>query len=420
MMSRIDILKYFLFTVFLSVLSAQGYTTDKQMEKTLSPFNAINMLKEGNLRFVSTNKNPANQNKERRVMLAEYGQRPFAMILGCSDSRTPVEQIFDVGIGDLFVVRVAGFIADSDVTGTFEYGAKSLKIPLLVVLGHNSCDTITTAINNDKNVGNYSTLIEKIKPAVEKAEYLYGNKISPALIEEAVKQNIWLSMENLITSSSVLRNMIRNNKLKIVGANYNLDTGIVEWLGEHPRQAEFLSGSKSEAVKETVYNDETSANAQGFKNRKMNFRPLSEKIRPVPETGRENSEVMLKTRIILSEKGNKTGKTGLPLSSPRNPLLITIFISAPENTKKAEIEVFASRSYKSGKYPVRELIFRLGGLIIKDGKGQTQFYWAAKNLDNKYLNTGIYRISVKIKGFNADGEKLGATADKSKYFVEVR
>lgn len=200
----------------------------------------LEQLKEGNKRFVEGKMNHEHQNQERRTETNEHGQHPIATIIGCSDSRVPVEEVFDMGIGDLFVIRVAGNVIAEDEAGSVEYGVHHLHTPLFVVLGHSSCGAVTAVAQNAELHGNIPKLVDNIEPAVAKAHHEHGNEFSEDLLNSAIKHNVFQSIEDLFKSSHVSAELVKEGKLKVVGAVYHLDTGKVEWLGEHPKQNELL------------------------------------------------------------------------------------------------------------------------------------------------------------------------------------
>jgi len=154
-------------------------------------------------------------------------QHPEAEILSCSDSRVPPEIIFDQGLGDLFVVRVAGNVASDTEIGSLEYGAEHLHIPLLVVLGHERCGAVTAAAGADEPEGHIVTLVDLIKPAVEKSRGLTGD-----LISNSVKTNVQMVVQKLRSSTPILSKLVAEGKLKIVGGVYSLETGKVTWLND--------------------------------------------------------------------------------------------------------------------------------------------------------------------------------------------
>jgi len=226
------------FAIALFILLA-GFT------KLTSPDDVIKKLKHGNERFVQNDRTYPNQDKERIDLTSEKGQYPYATVIACSDSRVPVEHLFDAGIGDIFVIRVAGNVIDIDEAGSIEYGVDHLHTPVLVVLGHSGCGAVTAVCRGDEVHGNIPKLVDNIVPAVNKAKHEHGEEFNPELLSAAVKNNVWQSIEDLISISPVSVKLIKNGKLKVVGAIYHLDSGKVEWLGEHPHQKDLLALEKT-------------------------------------------------------------------------------------------------------------------------------------------------------------------------------
>jgi len=155
-------------------------------------------------------------------------QHPHAEILSCSDSRVPPEIIFDQGLGDLFVIRVAGNVATDTELGSLEYGAEHLHIPLVVVLGHESCGAVTAAVQGGPPEGHIVSLVNLIKPAVERSRGLNGDAVS-----NAVRANVDMVVKQLRSSPPILSELVAHGKLKIVGGVYSLETGAVTWLPEN-------------------------------------------------------------------------------------------------------------------------------------------------------------------------------------------
>jgi len=169
---------------------------------------ALEELKEGNARFVA-------------------GQKPEAVILGCADSRVPPEVIFDEGIGDLFVVRVAGNVSEPASLGSVEYAAEHLGVPLVVVLGHHKCGAVkATAEAKGKVEGNIGALVKEIQPAVAAARKHPGKE---GLVDDAVHANVELVAAQLLSESPVLTHLVHQGKVKIVTAVYDLESGGIEW-----------------------------------------------------------------------------------------------------------------------------------------------------------------------------------------------
>ncbi len=189
-------------------------------EEEITPDKALQELLDGNDRFVKNKRKNPHQNNSRLVEVAK-GQNPFASILGCADSRVPSEIVFDQGLGDLFVCRIAGNIATSEEIGSLEFGSLVLGSKLILVLGHERCGAVDATIKGAQVPGRIGSLIEAIRLGVERSKNQPGDKL-----ENAAKANILVQVETL-KSSSVLSELIDAGKLKIVGGYYDLDTGRV-------------------------------------------------------------------------------------------------------------------------------------------------------------------------------------------------
>ena len=186
----------------------------------VKPDEALKALLEGNDRFVNQKRRYKNQGYTRLQEVAK-GQKPFASILGCADSRVPSEIIFDQGLGDLFVCRVAGNIATPEEIGSLEFGSLVLGSKVIMVLGHERCGAVDATIKGAQVPGQIGSLLEAIKPGVEKSQGQPGDRL-----ENACKANILVQIGKL-KASPVLAELITANKLKIVGGYYDLDTGKV-------------------------------------------------------------------------------------------------------------------------------------------------------------------------------------------------
>lgn len=187
----------------------------------VSPNEAIRRLLDGNQRFIHQKRKYPDQSLERLRLVAK-AQYPFATILGCADSRVPAEIVFDQGLGDLFVVRVAGNVVSDTVIGSLEYSTTVLGSQLIVILGHKRCGAVAEAIKNEPLPGRIGLIIEGIKPSVERVKLRTGDNMQNAVIA-----NIQYQAEKLQESSTILDKLIREGKLKIVGACYDIDTGKV-------------------------------------------------------------------------------------------------------------------------------------------------------------------------------------------------
>src|SRR5262245_31959493 len=205
-----------------------GIGTGQKNQVKVTPDSALAELKEGNAHHAAHRYTHPHETASRMRQLASV-QHPHAEVLSCADSRVPPEILFDQGLGDLFVVRVAGNVVSDTELGSLEYGAEHLHVPLLVVLGHQHCGAVTAAVGGGEAEGHIGSLIGLLRPAVEKARGLPGDHI-----ENAVRANVEMVVKQLRTSGPVLEKLVSNGELKVVGAVYSLDTGKVIWLPDTP------------------------------------------------------------------------------------------------------------------------------------------------------------------------------------------
>jgi carbonic anhydrase len=196
---------------------------------------ALERLREGNRRFAANVRGAdAYISRMRRMELAS-GQEPFAIILGCSDSRVPAEIVFDQGLGDLFVVRVAGNIIAPSLVGSVEFAAERFGTRLVVVLGHSQCGAITATLEALRNPGapasrNLMSIVDRVRPSVETLLAAGLRADDVAMVDQAVRANIRASVNHLRHGSAVLEELIERAGLRVVGAEYSLETGIVDWF----------------------------------------------------------------------------------------------------------------------------------------------------------------------------------------------
>ncbi|KIC93053.1 carbonic anhydrase family protein [Flavihumibacter solisilvae] len=211
----------------LKPLREKVLTAEEQ--KALTPDRVIEILKEGNQRFRSNN--TTLRDHSAMVRDAAAGQYPKAIVLSCVDSRIPVEDVFDRGIGDLFVARVAGNFVNTDILGSMEFACKVSGAKLVLVMGHEACGAIKAAIDNVK-LGNITAMINNITPAVAQSQDFQGEKSSKneAFVEWVAKKNVLNTITTLITKSAILKEMADNGEIKVIGAYYDLHTGEVIFL----------------------------------------------------------------------------------------------------------------------------------------------------------------------------------------------
>lgn len=198
-------------------------TITKEMQNGISPDQAIEMLKEGNQRFL--NKNQVNRDLNSQVNETSGGQNPYAVVLSCIDSRVPVELTFDQGIGDVFSARVAGNIINEDILGSMEYACGVAGSKAILVLGHTKCGAVTSACQGVE-LGNITALLSKVKPAISEVE----NRMGTIEVEEVTKANVHQSIKEIREKSTMLKDLESEGKIKIVGAVYHVEDGKVTFL----------------------------------------------------------------------------------------------------------------------------------------------------------------------------------------------
>jgi carbonic anhydrase len=197
-------------------------TADEQ--KKLSPQDVLQSLKDGNKRFTAGNLTLRDHSKQIRD--AVNGQFPKAIILSCIDSRVPVEDVFDKGIGDLFVARVAGNIVNEDILGSMEFSCKVAGAKLVLVIGHEYCGAIKGAIDNVQ-LGNLTALLKKVAPAISACSHYQGEKTSknPEFVDIVIQANIHQMVQNVRSQSAILNEMEKQGEIMICGAYYDMDNG---------------------------------------------------------------------------------------------------------------------------------------------------------------------------------------------------
>lgn len=196
---------------------------------------ALERLKEGNRRFVASLGSNAPLGRSGPIQLAPENNQPFAIVLGCSDARVPAEIVFDQGLGDLFVIRVAGNIVAPSQVGSVEFAASRFDTRLVVVLGHSQCGAIQATLEELKRPAenqsrNLRSIVERVKPSVEGLMQTELRHDHAALVRHAVRFNVRFSVNHLRYGSEVLENLIRNEGLVVMGAEYSIETGIVDFF----------------------------------------------------------------------------------------------------------------------------------------------------------------------------------------------
>jgi carbonic anhydrase len=206
-------------------------TLTKEIQTSITPAMALELLKEGNKRFVNNLK--VNRNLLQQANETSDGQHPFAVILSCIDSRTSVELIFDQGLGDVFSIRIAGNIINEDILGSMEFGCKIAGAKIIVVLGHSRCGAIKGACDYIE-MGNLTALLNKIQPAVyaEKTVLENRNSSNHEFVEKVAAINVRRTVDAIMERSPILREMIKTGEIGIVGANHDITTGEVSFYDD--------------------------------------------------------------------------------------------------------------------------------------------------------------------------------------------
>lgn len=227
------------------------WASNEPAAKGPTPDEAIAQLSAGNQRFVSGNVEMPHQDQGRRCDTYANGQHPFAAVLSCADSRVPVELVFDQGIGDLFVVRVAGNVATASEIGSLEYGVEHLGVPVIVVLGHGKCGAVTAAMGpgGGEVSPSLGLVLHAISPAVERARENNPKLKGDALLNACIRTNVQQQVDGLIDKSEVIRKAMGSGKLKVVGAVYDLHGGQVTYLNAPPVSGK-AEESKDALIKE--------------------------------------------------------------------------------------------------------------------------------------------------------------------------
>jgi carbonic anhydrase len=215
------------------------HITPRQENTLVSASEALRRLKEGNRRFASGERSDNTQLTRLRREELVGGQEPFAVILGCSDSRVPVEMIFDQGPGDLFVIRVAGNIVAPSQIGSIEFAAEQFGVRLVVVMGHTWCGAIKATLEelqrpSENRSRNLHSIVDRIRPSVEILLDTDLRNDLDELTRKAIRANVRVQADHLRHGSEILENLIKNEGLVVVGAEYSLETGEVEFLDGIP------------------------------------------------------------------------------------------------------------------------------------------------------------------------------------------
>lgn len=213
----------------MEIIYDNAITQTQVSQAAISPAKAIQILKEGNERFV--NNKTIKRDMKRQVEQTAEGQFPYAVVLSCIDSRVPTELVFDQGIGDIFNIRIAGNFVTNEILGSMEYACKVAGAKAIVVMGHTDCGAIKGAINK-VTLGNLTDMLNYLKPAVEATEDVYADRSSTnaAFVNSVAELNVKLSAKDILVKSEVLRRMYENKEIELIGGLYEVKTGRVQFI----------------------------------------------------------------------------------------------------------------------------------------------------------------------------------------------
>jgi carbonic anhydrase len=222
-------------------------TLTKELQAAITPQSALKMLKEGNERFMKNLK--ADRDLLQQAKETSEGQHPFAVILSCIDSRTSVELIFDLGIGDAFSIRIAGNVLNEDILGSMEFACKVAGAKIIVVLGHTKCGAVKGACDHVE-MGNLTTLLTKIQPAVYDEKTVTENRSSSnsEFVEKVAEINVKRTVHSIMERSTILKEMVDSGAIGIVGGNYDVANGKVTFYDDTTiinQRESSLAGSES-------------------------------------------------------------------------------------------------------------------------------------------------------------------------------
>ena len=204
-------------------------TQTKETQNTITPSEALDMLKSGNERF--KNKNPLTRDYDSQIAQTSKGQFPFAAVVACIDSRLPIETIFDQGIGDVFAARVAGNFVNTDILGSLEFACKVAGTKAILVLGHTSCGAVKGACDGVE-LGNLTSMLGKIKPAVDAITDIQDDRTSANadFVQKVAEMNVKMTVQNIYDQSPVLNAMQQSGEITIAGGMYDVSTGTVKFI----------------------------------------------------------------------------------------------------------------------------------------------------------------------------------------------
>lgn len=213
-----------------SSVKLDGATITASDQAAMTPEGILQGLKDGNERYINNNLTPLDYKSQ--IKATATGQFPEAVILSCIDSRVPVENVFDKGVGDVFVARVAGNTINPDILGSIEYGAAVAGSKLIVVMGHEACGAVKASIDKAQLSSNADVLLARVQPAIDAVKGYDADRSSKnsGFVDEVVNTNVHMTIDEMLVKSPVLKGMLDKGEIMVVGAYYDLDTGKVTFL----------------------------------------------------------------------------------------------------------------------------------------------------------------------------------------------
>ncbi|MEK6794801.1 MAG: carbonic anhydrase [Spirochaetota bacterium] len=411
----------------------------------ISPDAALAKLKAGNSRFVNGGRMYANQTKARLTETAEKGQKPYVTILGCSDSRVPLEHIFDAGVGELFVIRVAGNVADTDEIGSIEYGVGHLNTPVLLVLGHSKCGAVTAVVKGDTVHGSIPALVENIVPAAAKAKRELSGKDTGAVVAKAIEHNVWQSIEDTFSKSAEVRELVKEGKLAVIGAEYNIAAGTVKWMGRHPKESMLLASESAHgavAAGETSVSHSSSSSIT-FAGTPANVAHAKTEAKPAEKKGNTFNVlpvILILTLIVavlaigyfLLKRGGFQMKLGIGaklIAGFSAVCAIAIAIGVFGIVQMRTIDDADTRLFEKMTKPLGELVYmveyfqrtrvNLREMFLQKGRDAVKFNEAAEKIDDFEKQFDKYAVMYKDSLIDKEDERMyNELLESKKHFYD--
>ncbi len=359
-----------------------------------SPDAAITLLKDGNVRFVAGQSEHPHSNVARieQAGKEDQGDHAYATVITCSDSRVPVERIFDAGVMDIFVIRVAGNVCDTDEVGSIEYGLAHVRTPVLVVLGHTQCGAVKAVTHAVHGTGhalerNIPPLVDNIQPAVRRAMQSHSNTQGDDIIPYAIEENVWQGIEDLLMASPATRELIKSGKAKVVGAIYDVGTGVVNWLPEQKTSAILSKVESNPARAMNAMAEGNSAHASSSSSH------AEQAVHDVPVADTGSSHGTAASSGHAGPEGGSQASLSHEASAADQAEVAAILRTLKNHTDAAQHQKQVTRAGLGNK-----LLYGLGIVVLLLALGLTMFY--ARTKDDRGNSTMKWTLGSKlIAGF---------------------